>query len=370
MIAAARSSSGTRLVLDGLTKRYGALLALDDLSLTVERGSFQALLGPSGSGKTSLLMSVAGFLALDEGRILVNEREISGLLPEQRNFGMVFQGYALFPHLSVLDNVAFSLRARGVGKAERRRRAGTAIDLVRLTGLESRLPRQLSGGQQQRVALARAIAFEPDLLLLDEPLSALDRQLRGELQWELRALQRQTGLTCLYVTHDQEEALSMADSIAVLNNGRLIQIGRPSELYERPASQFVASFLGKSNFLDLEVIGGDGDGIVCRRGEMTIVHRDGGARRASGSSMLLALRPEKVGILSGGTPDPGCNTVAAEIVDVSYYGSTIEMLAEASALGRLLVRAPASLAATIAVPGRRVTLTWPADATVEVRPHE
>jgi putative spermidine/putrescine transport system ATP-binding protein len=368
--ATGRGRSGTRLILEGLCKRYGAVRALDDLTLTVEPGSFQALLGPSGSGKTSLLMAVAGFLALDRGRMLVDGREISRLQPEQRNFGMVFQGYALFPHLTVLDNVAFSLRARGVPRAERNKRAGTAIDMVRLTGLEHRLPRQLSGGQQQRVALARAIAFAPDLLLLDEPLSALDRQLRGELQWELRALQRQTGLTCLYVTHDQEEALSMADSIAVLNGGRLMQVGTPSELYEKPASQFVASFLGKSNFLDLEVVGGDGDGTVCRRGETTIVHRDGGARRAAGSSMLLALRPEKVGILAGGTPDPGCNAVAVEIVDVSYYGSTIEMLAEASALGRLLVRAPASLAAPIAEPGRRITLTWPPDATVEVRPHE
>src|SRR5262245_12640707 len=232
MIAAGRTRSGTGVVLDGLTKRYGTIVALDNLSLTVEPGAFQALLGPSGSGKTSLLMSVAGFLTLDVGRILVNGSDVSGRQPEERNFGMVFQGYALFPHMTVLDNVAFSLRARGVPKAERHKRAGTAIDMVRLTGLEKRLPRELSGGQQQRVALARAIVFEPDLLLLDEPLSALDRQLRGDLQWELRALQRQIGLTCLYVTHDQEEALSMADSVAVLNRGKLIQVGAPSDLYE------------------------------------------------------------------------------------------------------------------------------------------
>jgi putative spermidine/putrescine transport system ATP-binding protein len=356
------------LVLEGMTKRYGALLALDDLSLTVEPGSFQALLGPSGSGKTSLLMAVAGFLPLDRGRIVVDGKEISGLQPEQRNFGMVFQGYALFPHLTVLDNVAFSLRARGVPRAERRRRAGTAIDLVRLTGLESRLPRQLSGGQQQRVALARAIAFQPDLLLLDEPLSALDRQLRGELQWELRALQRQTGLTCLYVTHDQEEALSMADSIAVLNGGKLVQIGAPSELYERPATRFVASFLGKSNFLDLRIVGSDGDRTVCKSGDMTIFHRATAPRRESGADMLLALRPEKLGVLSGAAANPDWNAVDAEILDVSYLGGTIEMLAEAAALGKLLVRAPASQTAALAQPGRRITLTWPADATVEVRP--
>jgi putative spermidine/putrescine transport system ATP-binding protein len=365
VIARATGNGGAQLELAGLTKRYGSLLALDDLSLTVEPGSFQALLGPSGSGKTSLLMAVAGFLALDSGRILVNKFEISGLQPEQRNFGMVFQGYALFPHLTVLDNVAFSLRARGVAKRERHRRAGEAIDLVRLNGLEGRLPRQLSGGQQQRVALARAIAFQPDILLLDEPLSALDRQLRGELQWELRALQRQTGLTCLYVTHDQEEALSMADSIAVLNGGRLIQVGSPSELYERPVSRFVASFLGKSNFLALRVVGANGDCAVCRSGDITIHHR--GKPAPPGTELLLALRPEKLRILSG-EADPEWNAVEAEVVDVSYFGSAIEMLAQAPELGRLLVRGPAGQAAAIAQPGHKITLTWPADATVEVRP--
>jgi putative spermidine/putrescine transport system ATP-binding protein len=367
-VIVARASAGARLEVAGLIKRYGSVLALDDLSLTIAPGSFQALLGPSGSGKTSLLMAVAGFLALDRGSVLINGLDISALQPEQRNFGMVFQGYALFPHLSVLDNVAFSLRARGVARHERRRRAGAAIDLVRLTGLEGRLPRQLSGGQQQRVALARAIAFSPDLLLLDEPLSALDRQLRGELQWELRALQRQTGLTCLYVTHDQEEALSMADSIAVLNGGRLIQTGAPSELYERPASRFVASFLGKSNFLKLQVVGTDGDHVLCRSGDLTIRHH-GHAGRA-GVDVLLALRPEKLGIVPHGESGPDCNAVEAEIVDVSYFGSSIEIFAQASTLGRLLARAPASHLTELAKPGRRIKLTWPADATVEVQPNE
>jgi ABC-type Fe3+/spermidine/putrescine transport system ATPase subunit len=334
--------------------------------LTIAPGSFQALLGPSGSGKTSLLMAVAGFLALDRGSVKVNGTEICGLYPERRNFGMVFQGYALFPHLNVLDNVAFSLRARGVAKAERHRRARTAIDLVRLTGLEGRLPRELSGGQQQRVALARAIAFSPDLLLLDEPLSALDRQLRGDLQWELRALQRQTGLTCLYVTHDQEEALSMADSIAVLDRGRLIQVGAPSELYERPASRFVASFLGKSNFLKLQAVGTEGGCIICRCGDLTVRHRGNSVR--AGAEILLALRPEKLSIRRETEAAPDCNSVEAEVVDVSYFGSSIEIFTQASALGRLLVRAPASETVALAQPGRRIKLTWPADATVEVQP--
>src|SRR4051812_37453612 len=212
----ASEGAGTELEVRHVSKHYGNLRALDRLSLKVEPGCFHALLGPSGSGKTSLLMTIAGFLAPDRGEILVNGRDVVPLPPEKRNFGMVFQGYALFPHLSIVDNVSFALRARRIGKAERRRRAGHAVDLVRLSGLEDRFPHQLSGGQQQRVALARAIAFQPDLLLLDEPLSALDRSLRAELQKELKALQRTTGLTCIYVTHDQDEALSMADTVAVL----------------------------------------------------------------------------------------------------------------------------------------------------------
>jgi putative spermidine/putrescine transport system ATP-binding protein len=365
-VTLAAGNGGTRLELSSLTKRYGTTLALDNLSLVISPGSFQALLGPSGSGKTSLLMAVAGFLSLDRGSVRINGIEVSGLRPEQRNFGMVFQGYALFPHLSVLDNVAFSLRARGVARTERYRRAGAAIDLVRLTGLEARMPRELSGGQQQRVALARAIAFSPDLLLLDEPLSALDRQLRGELQWELRSLQRQTGLTCLYVTHDQEEALSMADSIAVLNRGRLIQVGAPNELYERPESRFVANFIGKSNFLNLRVIGLEGDSAVCRSGDQTVRHR--GSSAQIGVEMLLALRPEKITILRGTEVDPNWNAVEAEVVDVSYFGNSIEFVAQALTLGRLLVRAPAGDAVALAQPGRSIKLTWPTNATVEVRP--
>jgi putative spermidine/putrescine transport system ATP-binding protein len=356
--------TGTALRLERLRKNYGVMRALDDLSLAVAPGSFHALLGPSGSGKTSVLMSVAGFLALDAGRILINERDISGLLPEKRNFGMVFQGYALFPHLSVLDNVAFSLRARGVPREERRRRAGQAIDMVRLSGLESRLPRQLSGGQQQRVALARAIAFQPDLLLLDEPLSALDRQLRSELQTELRDLQRRTGLTCLYVTHDQDEALSMADMVAVLTSGRVVQSGSPSELYERPVSKFVASFLGKSNFIELDVVGREGDRVVCRRGNLTIFHR---GKSPASDMVLLALRPEKLRIATGDDSESKLNLVEGKIVDASYFGNAIEISVDANGLGRLLVRAPANEAAR-AIVGSDIRLIWPDDATVEIRP--
>jgi putative spermidine/putrescine transport system ATP-binding protein len=358
-----QQSRSTALRVERLRKSYGALVALDDLSLDVAPGSFQAILGPSGSGKTSLLMSIAGFLAPDSGRVLVNGRDVLPLPPERRNFGMVFQGYALFPHLTVLDNVAFALRAKGAAKGERNRRARTAIELVRLSGMEDRYPRQLSGGQQQRVALARAIAFQPDLLLLDEPLSALDRALRSDLQTELKDLQRKTGLTCLYVTHDQDEALSMADVVAVMASGQIKQIGRPFDLYERPSSRFVASFLGKSNFLDLDVIERDARSAFGRRGRSVVRHN---GAVAEGRSMLLTLRPEKIELSTQGAAlPPGRNRASGRLQHLSYLGNSIEMVIDTEDLGELTVRAPASDIARIDE-GKLMELSWSADATVAI----
>jgi putative spermidine/putrescine transport system ATP-binding protein len=358
-------SRSTELRVETLCKSYGGSLALDHLSLQVAPGTFQAILGPSGSGKTSLLMSVAGFLKPDSGRILVNGRDVLPLPPAKRNFGMVFQGYALFPHLSVLDNVAFALRARGVPRDDQVRLAHNAIRSVRLSGMHDRYPRQLSGGQQQRVALARAIAFQPDLLLLDEPLSALDRALRGELQTELKDLQRNTGLTCLYVTHDQDEALSMADVVAVMTAGQIKQIGSPVELYERPTSRFVASFLGKSNFLALDIKTRHGDGAAGQCGETVISHN---GAVPEGGSMLLTLRPEKIAISVPGSPrQHNRNYISARVRHASYLGNAIEIAADAGSLGELTIRAPAS-AIDLASPGRAVELSWAADATVAVPP--
>jgi putative spermidine/putrescine transport system ATP-binding protein len=358
-----KRSRSTALRVERLRKSYGGQLALDDLSLDVAPGSFQAILGPSGSGKTSLLMSIAGFLAPDSGRVLVNGRDVLPLPPERRNFGMVFQGYALFPHLTVLDNVAFALRAKGAAKGERNRRARTAIELVRLSGMEHRYPRQLSGGQQQRVALARAIAFQPDLLLLDEPLSALDRALRSDLQTELKDLQRKTGLTCLYVTHDQDEALSMADVVAVMASGQIKQIGRPFDLYERPSSRFVASFLGKSNFLDLDVIERDARSAVGRRGRSVVRHN---GAVAEGRSMLLTLRPEKIELSTpGGAVQPDRNHASGQVRHFSYLGNSIELVIDTEDLGELTVRAPASDIARIDE-GKLMELSWSADATVAI----
>ncbi len=232
-----------------LRKTYGAAVALDGVDLSVEEGEFITLLGPSGSGKTTLLMSIAGFIKPDEGGIVLAGTDVTDLEPEDRNFGLVFQGYALFPHLSVRDNVAFPLKVRKWEKRAIAERVGAMLALVGLDKLAARKPRELSGGQQQRVALARALAYSPRLLLLDEPLSALDRSLRETMQRELKRLHRETGVTFIFVTHDQEEAYAMSDRIAVFQNGRIVQIGAPRDIYRNPASRFVAGFIGGNNLI-------------------------------------------------------------------------------------------------------------------------
>jgi putative spermidine/putrescine transport system ATP-binding protein len=244
------ASSGQTLHLDQVSKRYGDSLAVDDVSLRVAPGTFLTLLGPSGSGKTTLLMMIAGFVAPSSGSLSMDATPIGHLPPERRQFGMVFQGYALFPHLSVAENVAFPLKVRRWSRAEIRQRVSEALESVQLSAMADRMPRQLSGGQRDPLLLARALVFHPHLLLLDEPLSALDKNLRTDMQSELSRLHRRIGLTFIYVTHDQQEALSMSDEIAILRDGRLVQHGTPQALYERPDSKFVAGFLGRSNFIE------------------------------------------------------------------------------------------------------------------------
>ena len=233
----------------GLTKRFDDVVAVDDFSLEIERGRFFALLGPSGCGKTTTLRMIGGFEEPTSGRILLGDRDVSGLPSHKRDVNTVFQSYALFPHLTIFENVAFGLRRKGIKGDELRRRVGEALELVGLTGLERRKPRQLSGGQQQRIALARALVNRPRVLLLDEPLGALDLKLRKQMQLELKRIQHEVGITFIHVTHDQEEAMTMADRIVVMNDGRIEQLGTPTELYERPATAFVAGFLGVSNLL-------------------------------------------------------------------------------------------------------------------------
>ena len=237
--------------LEGVTKRYGLVAAADGVDLAVAQGEFVTILGPSGSGKTTLLSLIAGLATPTAGRIFIGGRDVTDATAQERNIGLVFQSYALFPHMTVLENVLFPLGVRKIGGAEGKARALEALKLVRLDGLEDRRPSQLSGGQQQRVALARAIVFKPDILLLDEPLGALDRKLREELQVELKQLQRTLGVTTILVTHDQEEALSLSDRIMVLNHGKTQQVAAPAEAYLRPANRFVAEFLGIANFVPL-----------------------------------------------------------------------------------------------------------------------
>ena len=245
-------ASGQAIDITGLSRRYGQVQALHDVSLQVRPGEFLALLGPSGSGKSTLLMAIAGFEQPDAGSISIGGRPMRGLPPHRRNIGMVFQRYALFPHLSVAENVAYPLRRRGVRAPERTARVAAALEAVRLAGYGERSTEALSGGQQQRVALARALVFEPGVLLLDEPMSALDRKLRQQMQMELKELHARIGGTVVLVTHDQEEAMSMADRVALLEGGRLRQLGTPDDLYRRPADAFVADFIGRTNFLPVE----------------------------------------------------------------------------------------------------------------------
>jgi ABC-type Fe3+/spermidine/putrescine transport system ATPase subunit len=263
-------SAATEVELRAVTKRFGDVTAVDDVSLEIRRGEFLSLLGPSGCGKTTTLRLVAGFEQPDSGAILIGGRDVSRQAAYRRPVNTVFQSYALFPHLSVLDNVAYGLKQRGQRRAERHRRARELLELVRLQGVERRRPRELSGGQQQRVALARALVLEPRVLLLDEPLGALDLKVRKSLQIELKRIQETVGITFVYVTHDQEEALSMSDRVAVMKDGRIEQLAAPREIYDRPATHFVAEFIGDTNFIEL------GEATVAVRPERLLLARSNG----------------------------------------------------------------------------------------------
>jgi putative spermidine/putrescine transport system ATP-binding protein len=292
------SSAGRRVDVSNLWKRYGSdAYVVRDVSFDLEPGEFLTLLGPSGSGKSTTLLMVAGFEKPTRGAIRVDGTDIAGKLPEHRNFGVVFQGYGLFPHMTARENVEFPLRMKSVPSAERRRRAGDMLEKVGLGPFASRRPRELSGGQQQRVALARALVFEPDALLLDEPLGALDRKLREQLQFEIKEIQRRVGISILFVTHDQDEAMMMSDRIAVMLDGRIVQLGTPPEVYLHPTTPFVAGFLGETNMLPGVMYGCEGAHAVVRFPGGTLGHarlpRDGTVP-ANGEKVVVALRPERI----------------------------------------------------------------------------
>jgi spermidine/putrescine ABC transporter ATP-binding subunit len=341
---------GVPMELRGLTKLFGSVTVVRDLSLRVEGGTFLTLLGPSGSGKTTTLRMIAGFEEPTAGDVIVGEEVLTHRPPHKRDIGMVFQQYALFPHLTVFQNVAYPLEMRRRSRGEIRRRVESALELVRLRGFEDRLPRQLSGGQQQRVALARAVVFEPRLLLMDEPLGALDKRLREAMQVEIRHLQRALGLTTVSVTHDQVEALVMSDLVAVLDRGVLQQVGPPLDVYRRPANQFVADFIGESNLL-VGSVGEAETGTVCfTTGKGLSVRVAAAPGRRAGGVGYLVVRPEAVRL--GPVADATVNRYEAEVLEVLYVGDLVKY--------RLLVQSGDELVAKTLAPIS--TPCWPVGA--------
>ncbi|MGH3132619.1 MAG: ABC transporter ATP-binding protein [Gaiellaceae bacterium] len=341
--------------LEGVVKHFDDAVAVDGISLEVPRGSFFALLGPSGCGKTTTLRMIGGFEEPTEGRIFLGERDVVGLPPYRRDVNTVFQSYALFPHMSVENNVAFGLERKGVPKAQRSGRVSEILELVGLSGFVRRKPKQLSGGQQQRVALARALVNHPRVLLLDEPLGALDLKLRKQMQLELKRIQSEVGITFVHVTHDQEEAMTMADAIAVMNRGRIEQLGPPQELYERPATAFVAGFLGISNLLPGIVEGPDA--VRLDTGELV-------RARVNGQSGQVAagVRPEKITI----GPRGGENQLHGTVVETAYLGVATQLVVRTPA-GTVQVFAQ-NIDSGMRIPGRGlpVTLSWSPEATFVV----
>jgi spermidine/putrescine transport system ATP-binding protein len=363
--------------LESVTKRFADTLAVDDLSLEIERGSFFAMLGPSGCGKTTTLRMIGGFEDPTAGRVFLGGVDVTEHPPFRRDVNTVFQSYALFPHLTVERNIAFGLERKKVSKEEVRRRVGEILELVQLTGLGARRPTQLSGGQQQRVALARALVNHPRALLLDEPLGALDLRLRRQLQIELKRIQQDVGITFVHVTHDQEEALTMADTIAVMNEGRIEQMGSGEELYERPRTEFVANFLGLSNLIDGTV--GSRDGTMAtfdaEEGERVFVPSDRFAN-VNGGPIRVGIRPEKIEIASsdsaGEASSATRNIIHGRVTVASYLGTSIQYVVETKTGRELTVIAPNrdGDAASSIGPGRDVSLAWDPAHTFVVQRQE
>jgi spermidine/putrescine transport system ATP-binding protein len=374
--AAARPAAETPDVeIVDVTKRFGDVTAVDRMRLAIARGEFYSLLGPSGCGKTTTLRMIAGFEQPTEGEIFLDGKPIAGVPPYQRNVNTVFQHYALFPHMDVAQNVGYGLRQRKVPKAEEQRRVGEAMALVRLSGYEKRRTWEMSGGQQQRVALARALVNRPTVLLLDEPLGALDLKLRKEMQLELKALQREVGITFVYVTHDQEEALTMSDVIVVMRDGLIQQMGGPTELYERPVNRFVADFIGTSNFMTasvLEPTGGSGWAVVRTQRGLTLRGRvtDVSASLSAGDDVTVATRPERLAVLAGDAAEQapaGTTQLSGRLHQATYLGDQTEYRVQTEEAGEIVVRhqnADGAGGAMGAGPGDRVIVRWHEEANL------
>lgn len=343
------------VVLEGVTRRFGEAVAVDNLSLRVEAGEFLSLLGPSGCGKTTTLRMLAGFEHPDAGQIRISGRNVLGVPPYKRDVNTVFQAYALFPHMSVAQNVAYGLQQKRVPRSEVRERVTEALDLVQMRSFADRKSTQLSGGQQQRIALARALVNRPSVLLLDEPLGALDRQLREEMQLELKLLQSQLGITFVFVTHDQGEALSMSDRIAVMRNGRIEQLADPDTIYARPASAYVAAFIGQQNFVR-GVIAADGTSIVTPLGTLNAERVD--PELPSGAHAQLAVRPEFVLVsAAGAVASPGTQGAPGTLIGLSHLGESMQYLVQLEAGQTMLSRRPTADAPALSI-GDAVQCSW------------
>jgi spermidine/putrescine transport system ATP-binding protein len=345
--------------LRSITKRFGDAVAVDDVSLSIAAGEFLTLLGPSGCGKTTILRMISGFETPTSGAVLLEGKDVTHEPPYRRDVNQVFQSYALFPHLSVAGNIGFGLKMKRLGRTERRKRVGEAIELVDLAGLENRKPAQLSGGQKQRVALARAIVNHPKVLLLDEPLAALDAKLRRAMQIELKHLQRRLGMTFVFVTHDQEEALTMSDRIAVMNAGRIEQLGEAADVYHRPTSAFVANFIGQTNLLDATVI--SPSRVRTAQGLDLTLNLNG---QTSGT-MTLSIRPEKLQLLPAGQIGDAPNAFLVRVIEQFFRGEVVQLVLQCEASGQQL-QATVTNAGNFP-PGQRAVCQIDADDIVTLR---
>jgi putative spermidine/putrescine transport system ATP-binding protein len=351
------------VVFDHVQKSYdGETLVVKDLNLSIGKGEFLTMLGPSGSGKTTCLMMLAGFETATHGEIRLDGKNINDMPPHKRGIGMVFQNYALFPHMTVGENLAFPLEVRGLGKSEREEKVKRALDMVQMGAFANRRPAQLSGGQQQRIALARALVFDPQLVLMDEPLGALDKQLREHMQFEIKALHERLGITVVYVTHDQGEALTMSDRVAVFNDGRIQQLAPPDELYERPQNSFVAQFIGENNKLPgtIETLTGDTCTVRLQTGELIDATPVNIAK--SGQETLVSIRPERVEFKPEMMP-PGAHMIEAEVLEVIYMGDIFRTRLRVAGTEDFVMKSRNTLGQTKLSPGEKVRIGWhPQDA--------
>ncbi|AEI80740.1 spermidine/putrescine ABC transport system ATP-binding protein PotA [Cupriavidus necator N-1] len=355
-----------KLKISGLTKRYGDFVALAPTDLEVAEGEFLTLLGPSGSGKTTLLSLIAGLAVPDGGQLLINGKDVTYGAPYERDIGMVFQNYALFPHMTIAENIAFPLKMRRVDAATARRQALEALEMVRLPHVAARFPKELSGGQQQRIALARCLVYKPSIILMDEPLGALDKKLRDHMQLEIKRIHRELGTTIVYVTHDQEEAMTMSDRICLMNGGKIEQLGTPSDLYFRPRTLFVADFLGESNLFEGTVteVRGDHVEVALAQGG-AVAHAVTNAPVAAGGKVRIMVRPQNIAMANGVT---AANAVSGKVLDSMITGSLTKLYVESDAAGQapVVLSYPTSMGASRHAVGQQVTLTWQRSDAVAV----